>query len=639
MMAALSGGKAALSKRRGLIFGGLGVALVASLAGSAATRSWDLTIVAVNMLAALLAGAMFEIRRTRAAVRDLQRQVELRTKARRKSQRTRLAVLERSQVMLAISRYERVGTGRASRRRLPAELVKRCVRALLERGDVLDAHAFVVDAGSFEMLEERALRKLRTGLVQRGYLAKALEVARACAEVAGSDGDRRQVAFIEGELRVLSPEPLSRVDAPGPLFRPGPGRVLHLVGNSLPQKQSGYTVRTHYTALAQQRAGLDPHVATQATSRYGGSGYEREDVHGIPHHRIPGPARGTVPLDEWLTGHAEGVMEIVLMVRPAVLHAASDFVNARAAEIVGRRLAIPVVYESRGFWEETWLSRQAQRFGWDLARLEATYGLPDTYLRRREVEDRCRQDADHVVTLADVMADRIEAGGVVRDRITVIPNAVDVEAFPVVSRNRGLLARLGIDQGATVIGYVSSLSEYEGIDTLVSAYAAVREASPTPVALLIVGDGPERERLMSQAASLGLADAVFTGQVPHDAVVDYYSVIDIFVVPRRPAQVCQLVTPLKPFEAFSTGRTVVLSNVRALAEIAEQSRAAELFQAGDDLSLASTLMALLKDTERRRELAAAGAAWVRAERTWAANARSYLAVYDRLTAGRLEVGE
>ncbi len=142
---------------------------------------------------------------------------------------------------------------------------------------------------------------------------------------------------------------------------------------------------------------------------------------------------------------------------------------------------------------------------------------------------------------------------------------------------------------------------------------------------------------MAQAAALGLEDAIFTGRVAHDVVLDYYSLIDIFVVPRKPVEVCHLVTPLKPFEAFSTGRTVVLSNVRALARLAEQSRAAELFEAGDEQSLAAVLIGLLKDPQRRTELAATGAAWVRTERTWAANADAYVHIYEQI--GAIPLGE
>jgi glycosyltransferase involved in cell wall biosynthesis len=402
------------------------------------------------------------------------------------------------------------------------------------------------------------------------------------------------------------------------------GRILHLVGKSLPQVQAGYTLRTHYIAVAQREAGLEPHVVTRMGFA---TGQESEVVDGVTYHRLAGPLHDAVPQDEWLGQHVAAAAALVRRLRPAILHAASDYTNALTAEAVGRAYGIPVIYESRGFWEETWLSRQEQRYGWNLAELTERYGLPDFYLYRKEIEDRARCAADRVVTLAGVMADRIAAGGVPRDRIEVVPNAVDVSAFPVLTRNADLAARLGIAPGTTVIGYISSLAEYEGIDTLVAAYGRLKAQEPD-TALLIVGDGAVREEL--QAAAAGIPDVRFTGQVPHDTVLDYYSLIDVFVVPRRPVEVCHLVTPLKPFEAFSTGRTVVLSNVRALASIAEQSQAAALFEAGDVASLTGVLLSLLADPERRRQLAETGAAWVRAERTWAANAQIYVRLYDEL---------
>jgi glycosyltransferase involved in cell wall biosynthesis len=465
------------------------------------------------------------------------------------------------------------------------------------------------------------LRRLRRGLHRRGYLADAQAVAQRCAERGGAE-DSSALAHLRGEIAVLSGAFTPTV-APAEPVMPVPGRILHLVGKSLPDTQAGYTLRTHYIATAQRAAGLDPHVVTEL-------GFGAADdvvVDGITYHRTSGSAGGTLPLDEWLGRHVERIAELVRTLRPAVLHPASDYLNALTAEAIGRAYGIPVVYESRGFWEETWISRQVQRYGWDYPALVEEYGVPDFYRLRREIEDRCRRDADRVVTLADVMVDRIVEGGVPREHVHVVPNAVDVSAFPVLRRDADLAARLGIGADTTVIGYISSLAEYEGIDTLVRAYADL----DGPVALLIVGDGAERENLQRLAAELGVTGVQFTGQVPHDSVLRYYSLIDVFVVPRRPVEVCHLVTPLKPFEAFSTGRTVVLSDVRALAGIARQSGAAELFTAGDAGSLAQVLRGLLADPERRRELAGAGAAWVRRERTWTANAQLYVRLYEELT--------
>ena len=590
-------------------YGGLAAVLVAAVA----TLSWpavDLALIA----AVLLFG--WEIRGLRSR---LGKQAERMT-----VMKERAAEQRRLQAAAATELYDQ---GRPLGREFPAELGSVVLRNLIARGDVLDGYA-LVRRGELAEVPPHLLRRLRDGLQRRGYYDWALIAGEAIADA--NESDRRVLGTLRGEIAVASGAyvpALAPQELAGP---PVPGRVLHLVGKSLPHAQAGYTLRTHYIATAQRDAGLDPHVATQT-----GFAPDRgpvEVVDGISYHRLDGPHPNSLPQDAWLAEHVARVAELVRTLRPAVLHAASDFLNALTAGTVGAAHGIPVVYESRGFWEETYLSRQQQRYGWDLDTHAATYGLPDVYLRRREIEDRVRRGADRVVTLAGVMADRIVAGGVPRERIAVVPNAVDIASFPVPERDAGLAARHRIAAGATVIGYISSLAEYEGIDTLITSYARVKAVADGPVALLVVGDGPVRDDLERQVAALGVTGVCFTGQVPHDAILDYYGLIDIFVVPRRPVEVCHLVTPLKPFEAFATGRAVVLSDVRALASIAQECGAAELFAAGDPESLAKVLLALLRDSRRRRELADAGAAWVRAERTWAANARIYLRLYADLGA-------
>ncbi|HEY7222772.1 MAG TPA: glycosyltransferase family 4 protein [Micromonosporaceae bacterium] len=520
--------------------------------------------------------------------------------------------------------------GRSEAGGLEPELVPYAARALLDRGNVLDAYALLARHDALSITDLPTRLRLRDGLHARGYLRAALGIARAC--VAGYTGwlYRARLRELEGQWRVLSGEADQTIPVVRPTgFSPIAGRVLHIVATSLPQTQSGYTIRSHYITSAQVAAGLDVHVVTHA-------GYDARrraiatTIEGVTYHHPPGPKRHVLPLDRWLAHNIAAVADVVSEVRPAVLHAASDYVNALTARTVGHTFGLPVVYETRGFWEETWLSRQAEVYGWDLDRLAVTHGLPDVYLLRREIEDRCRREAERVVTLADVMADRIEAGGVDRDKIWVIPNAVDVDAFPVQQRNDQVAVRLGIGAGKTVIGYISSLTEYEGVDTLIDAYSKVRATGHDQLALLIVGDGMELERLTRRAGELRLPDVVFTGRVAHEEILDYYSVIDIFVVPRKPVEVCHLVTPLKPFEAFATGRTVVMSDVRALAEIAVESQAAELFTAGSVDSLATTLVSLIGDDARRMGLAAAGAAWVRSNRTWSANAKAYMSLYGEL---------
>ena len=175
--------------------------------------------------------------------------------------------------------------------------------------------------------------------------------------------------------------------------------------------------------------------------------------------------------------------------------------------------------------------------------------------------------------------------------------------------------------------------EYEGIDTLLDAYHLAAAQSDTPMCLLLVGDGDYLETLKDHVERQGIENVFFPGRVPHEDVLRYYGLIDLFVVPRKKSQVADLVTPLKPFEAFSTGRCVILSDVGALQEIATQSGAVETFRAGSATDLALQIAALIDDPDRRHELGARAASWVRNHRSWDRNVNEYYRIYRKLGFG------
>ena len=187
--------------------------------------------------------------------------------------------------------------------------------------------------------------------------------------------------------------------------RATPGRVLHLVNDALPTTSAGYTIRTHEIVLAQRAIGLDPHVVTRCgfpvtQGTLDGRGLVTLD--GIPYHRLL-PWRLPSRADKAAALGLELAARLTEQLRPAVLHAASNYVNAVIALALGQRYGLPVVYEVRGFWEDTWLSRHPN--GTALASSEL-------YRRNRDLETRCMQAADLVVTLGEAMREEIVARGV-----------------------------------------------------------------------------------------------------------------------------------------------------------------------------------------------------------------------------------
>ncbi|MGB7991307.1 MAG: TIGR04063 family PEP-CTERM/XrtA system glycosyltransferase, partial [Candidatus Methylophosphatis roskildensis] len=317
------------------------------------------------------------------------------------------------------------------------------------------------------------------------------------------------------------------------------------------------------------------------------------------------------------------LLEVVGQVRPDVLHAHSPVLNALPALRVGRRLGVPVVYEVRAFWEDAAVDHGTTREG------SARYRLT------RWLETRAMRQARHVFTICEGLRKDIVARGLPADKVTVIPNAVDIEAFESGGLpDKALKQRLGLGE-ATVIGFIGSFYAYEGLDLLLDALPQLLASQPD-ARVLLVGGGPQDASLKAQAAHLGLADkVVFTGRVPHAEVQRYYDLIDVLAYPRHSMRLTELVTPLKPLEAMAQGRVLVASDVGGHKELIENGKTGLLFKAGDASSLAHTLATLLAQRERWSDLREAGRRFVESERNWRCSVARYADPYEALLGAQM----
>lgn len=507
----------------------------------------------------------------------------------------------------------------------------------IKSGHMLEAMEVVRQLGLYEGLTTSQLRRLFWHGRRTGFVTHALH---ALDEVILRTRDKKDV---EARANLYADYEFHR--DPWGLLQGLPetdsydsgGPVLHMVGKALPERQTGYTVRTKYTTETLLSAGVRCVIAVQSGGNHD-EGLTETIEHtktGIPTVLFAGPAKQEVRREVWMRNNAQELYALVKRVKPSVIHAHSDFVNGALATHVGEATRIPVVYEARGFWEETWLSRIAQVQNWEDVDLTVQmFGLPDLYNLRRQSERRVRERAHRVITLADTMKDFIleesSDGVIAPEHISLARNAVDPDFFPVSVVPSKAREGLEIPEESLVVGYISSIVEYEGIEVLLDAFKFLVASKPAAY-LLVVGDGPHLSRLRKKVEREGIPNVVLPGRVPHEDILSYYHAIDIFVVPRRRSRVTELVTPLKPFEAFSTGRAVVLSDVAALAEIAaDAGEAARVFRADDSLDLARVLSELAEHPEHRKLMGEHAAAWVREKRSWARNVPVYKRVYREL---------
>lgn len=401
-------------------------------------------------------------------------------------------------------------------------------------------------------------------------------------------------------------------------------RVLHVFDHSIPL-HSGYTFRSLSLLRGQRALGWETFHITSPKHSAGlaakADGALEDDVDGWHFYRTPTVPAGALPgLGEYRLMQAlEARLEAVArQVRPQVIHAHSPVLNGLPAERVGRRLGIPVVYEVRAFWEDAAVDHGTTREG------SARYRLT------RWLETRALRRAHHVFTICEGLRSDIVARGIPSARVTVIPNAVDIEAFtPGGQADPALQAQLGLT-GCTVLGFLGSFYAYEGLDLLLDALPAIVQQRPD-VRVLLVGGGPQEAALKAQAARLGLQDHVlFIGRVPHAEVTRYYDLVDLLVYPRHAMRLTELVTPLKPLEAMAQSRVMLASDVGGHRELIRDGETGRLFKAGSAQALATTALDMLAKRELWPAIGAAGRRFVETERNWTRSVSNYVEPYTRL---------
>lgn len=396
-------------------------------------------------------------------------------------------------------------------------------------------------------------------------------------------------------------------------------RILHVLDHSIPL-HSGYTFRTAALLREQRVRGWETFHLT--SPKHGASEQLEESVDGLDFFRTPHqqpsvklPLVGELQLMSALTRRLQTVVD---QVRPDIIHAHSPVLNALPALKVGQRNGIPVVYEIRAFWEDAAVDHGSTREG--SLRYRATRALETRAIRR----------AGHVFTICEGLRSDIVARGVPSAKVTVIPNAVDVQGFQLAQAPEpALQARWGL-QGRTVVGFIGSFYAYEGLDLLVSALPLLLKSRPD-IFLLLVGGGPQETALKAQVQALGLGDHVaFTGRVPHAEVSRYYDLIDVLAYPRHSMRLTELVTPLKPLEAMAQGHLFVASDVGGHKELIRHGETGWLFKADDVHALSDTILDMLQNRARWPELRANGRQFVESVRNWRNSVANYEAPYKAL---------
>lgn len=235
--------------------------------------------------------------------------------------------------------------------------------------------------------------------------------------------------------------------------------------------------------------------------------------------------------------------------------------------------------------------------------------------------------ADAVLPVCCQLRDYVQSAGVASEKITVIPDGVDLTRFAADS------TRTNNDE--RTLGFVSGLRPWHDVAALPALLEGL--AGRFPVRLVVVGDGPRRAELETELRARNLLDrTIFTGAVAHADVPAFIRQFDVGLVPYPRPERSFYFSPLKLFEYMACGIAVVAADVGQIREVIRHGENGLLYEPGNSQQLLAACARLLADEPLRRRLGQAAAAEASAKYSWESHAATVIDLAQSLCSRRRE---
>ncbi|MHB1295985.1 MAG: glycosyltransferase family 4 protein [Anaerolineae bacterium] len=350
--------------------------------------------------------------------------------------------------------------------------------------------------------------------------------------------------------------------------------------------------------------------------------YQREVMDGIPVHRValyPSHDRSGAHrmLNYTSFGLSAALLGTCLTHRPDVVYVYNLVTLGLAAGLQRLFRGARIVYDVQDLWPESVASSGMMNHAGLLALLE-----------------RCctgvYRGAAHLVTYAPGIREALCQRGISPDRVSLIYNWCDEQAFQPRPRDEQLAASLGLD-GTFNVMFAGTMGVMQALDTVLDAAELLQTAHPE-VRFVLVGGGVERDRLAQSAASRELGNVVFLPRRPMADMGPVLSLADALLVHLKDDPLFAMTIPSKTQAYLASGIPVIMGVRGDAADLVRRSGGGLLCEPENPYSLAVATEQLLDlGAEERQAMGQAGRAFYERELSFRTGVDQFEAVFAHLT--------
>jgi colanic acid biosynthesis glycosyl transferase WcaI len=256
---------------------------------------------------------------------------------------------------------------------------------------------------------------------------------------------------------------------------------------------------------------------------------------------------------------------------------------------LGRMRKAPFILEVRDLWPDSITASGMGREG----------SMPIRGLRA--VAGFLYRSCQHIVVVTPAFReDLVSMWAMPSEKISIVENGVETDLFTPDGGGDAAKSALGL-QGRFVVSYIGTLGLAHGLSTVLQGAAQLQATLPE-IVFLFVGEGADKERLVSLARDGGLSNVLFLPQQPRKKIPSIIRASDLCLVPLRKADVFKTVIPTKMLEFMACGRPVILGVDGQARKVLEEAQAGVFVEPENQAALTQEIKLLYQDRGLRQTL-------------------------------------
>jgi glycosyltransferase involved in cell wall biosynthesis len=239
--------------------------------------------------------------------------------------------------------------------------------------------------------------------------------------------------------------------------------------------------------------------------------------------------------------------------------------------------------------------------------------------------------SDKIVVVTPAFKDYlVENWNVSADKISIVQNGVETDLFKPSLETSRLKEELHAEE-KFIVSYIGTIGMAHGLETLVQAAKKLQNSHPD-ILFLLIGEGAEKERIVSMTRSLGLSSLQILDQQPREKIPEYICASNVCIVTLKNAPLFKTVIPSKMLEFMACARPVILGVDGQARKIIEDAQAGVFVQPGNAEVLARAIVQLANDAPLCESLGDNGRRYIVQHSTRQQTASRYIQVLESVLA-------